>query len=81
MAAVQLSVEDGGPGVPPEDREQIFLPFHRGPRAPADVADDGSGLGLAIVRGIARAHGGEVELAEAAGGGSVFRLVFPDPSA
>jgi signal transduction histidine kinase len=35
------------------------------------------GLGLAIVRAIAEAHGGRVDLADAPGGGSVFRLVLP----
>jgi signal transduction histidine kinase len=54
---VVLSVEDDGPGVPPEMRERIFERFVRG-------ADDerGSGLGLAICRAIARAHGGDVVL-------------------
>ena len=80
-AAVRLSVEDGGPGVPVEERERIFLPFYRIARPPSGVADDdGSGLGLAIVRGIAEAHGGRIELADAPGGGSVFRLVLPSAS-
>jgi signal transduction histidine kinase len=54
---VALSVEDDGPGVPPELREKIFERFVR-------AADDerGSGLGLAICRAIARAHGGDVVL-------------------
>jgi len=74
---VRLSVEDSGPGVPPEERERIFQPFYRTPRTLAEATDDGSGLGLAIVRGIAQAHGGRVELVEAPKGGSVFRLVLP----
>jgi two-component system OmpR family sensor kinase len=54
---VALSVEDDGPGVPPELRDRIFERFVR-------AADDerGSGLGLAICRAIARAHGGDVVL-------------------
>lgn len=75
--AVRLSVEDSGPGVPPEERERIFQPFYRIQRTSAGEADDGSGLGLAIVRGIAQAHGGHVELVEAPRGGSVFSLVLP----
>ena len=71
--AVRVSVAGGGPGIPPAERERIFEP----PRSPAGGTDDGSGLGLAIVRGIARAHGGGVELDEAPGGGSIFRLVLP----
>ncbi|HEV3089750.1 MAG TPA: HAMP domain-containing sensor histidine kinase [Candidatus Elarobacter sp.] len=56
-AGVALSVEDDGPGVPPELRERIFERFVRG-----DEDERGSGLGLAICRAIARAHGGDVVL-------------------
>lgn len=73
---VRVSVEDRGPGIPPEERERIFQAFYRIPRA-STGPDDGSGLGLAIVRAIAQAHGGRVELTEAPGGGSVFSLVLP----
>jgi len=79
--AARLSVEDGGPGVPPEERERIFQPFYRIPRASAGETDDGSGLGLAIVRAVARAHGGRVEVLAAPAGGSVFRFVLPAPPA
>jgi signal transduction histidine kinase len=75
--AVRLSVEDGGPGVPPEERERIFAPFYRIPRAAGGESDSGSGLGLAIVTAIARAHRGSVEFAEAPAGGSVFCMVLP----
>jgi len=79
--AARLSVEDRGPGVPPEERERIFQPFYRIPRASAGDTDEGSGLGLAIVRGIAQAHGGRVEVIAAPTGGSVFSLVLPAPPA
>ena len=75
--AVRISVEDTGAGVPPEERERIFQPFYQMPRAAAATKNDGSGLGLAIVRGIARAHGGYVEVIAAPIKGSVFRLVLP----
>ncbi len=75
--AVRLSVEDTGPGVPPEERERIFAPFYRIAQAVGGESDSGSGLGLAIVTGIARAHRGSVELAEAPAGGSVFCMVLP----
>jgi signal transduction histidine kinase len=54
-----LSVSDGGPGIPPSERERVFAPFYRlsGTRA------QGSGLGLALVRQIARQHGGEARTA------------------
>ncbi len=54
---VAFSVEDDGPGVPPELRERIFERFVR-----ADDDERGSGLGLAICRAIARAHRGDVVL-------------------
>jgi len=73
----QLTVEDNGPGVPPDERENIFRPFYRLRRGASEPANDGTGLGLAIVLAIARAHGGKVELEEAPAGGSRFRLVIP----
>ena len=48
-----LTVEDDGPGIPPEERDRVFEAFYRSPTATAG----GSGLGLAIVREIAHAHG------------------------
>jgi two-component system sensor histidine kinase TctE len=74
---VQLLVEDEGPGVPKGQREMIFQRFYGIPPASIGPMDDGSGLGLAIVRGIARAHGGQVELVDARGGGSVFCVELP----
>ena len=72
-----LSVEDTGPGIPAEERERVFQRFYRLPRPTAAGTDDGNGLGLAIVMGIAQAHGGRVELADAPRGGSIFRVVLP----
>ncbi len=80
-ADVCLSVEDEGPGIPEEQRELIFQRFYRIPVASNGSTEDGSGLGLAIVRGIAQAHGGRVELGDAPGGGSVFRVLLPAHSA
>jgi signal transduction histidine kinase len=58
-----VAVRDHGRGIPAEGRAELFKPFARlGAREP------GSGLGLYISRGIVRAHGGELELAEADGG-------------
>jgi signal transduction histidine kinase len=71
--AVALSVEDDGPGVPPELRERIFERFVRG-----DDDERGSGLGLAICRAIARAHGGDVILED--GSRFVARLPRFEPT-
>lgn len=73
-AAVALSVEDNGPGIPELERERVFERFYRvlGTRA------EGCGLGLAIVREIALSHRAEVTLAAGAGGhGTVARVTFP----
>ena len=70
---VVLTVEDSGPGVPPELRASLFDRFRRGD----DARHEGAGLGLAIVRSIARAHGGEAHIGDSALGGAVFSLVFP----
>jgi two-component system sensor histidine kinase KdpD len=53
---IRFSVEDEGPGIPPEDREEVFKKFYQ-----RDLHKDrGMGMGLAIVRGIIEAHGGEI---------------------
>ncbi|HLW53586.1 MAG TPA: ATP-binding protein [Candidatus Angelobacter sp.] len=67
---VVVEVEDTGPGVPAEMREQIFNPF-------VTTKKSGVGLGLAIVSKIVDAHGGEVALCEVPEHGACFRLTFP----
>jgi signal transduction histidine kinase len=68
----ELTVEDEGPGVPDELREQIFEPFFT-----TKPVGKGSGMGLAISRRIAEVHGGELVLAESGEGGACFRLRLP----
>jgi signal transduction histidine kinase len=69
--ALQIDVEDDGPGVPESIRERIFSPFFT-------TKPRGSGLGLAIVRKIVDAHEGRIELRPGPGGtGTCFRLVLP----
>jgi two-component system osmolarity sensor histidine kinase EnvZ len=63
-----IHVDDDGPGIPPEQREEVFRPFFRLDEARnQDYA--GTGLGLAIARDIARAHGGDITLAASPLGG------------
>jgi PAS domain S-box-containing protein len=76
---VLVVVEDEGPGVPVELREQIFQPFHQG-RNVADHAP-GSGIGLALVARFASLHGGRAWIEDRPGGGASFRVFLPDPGA
>ena len=69
---LRFVVEDGGPGIAPEDRERVFHRFHHG-----GMASTSSGLGLSIVRSIARAHGGDVTIGDSPLGGASFVLAVP----
>ncbi|MBT8411799.1 MAG: two-component sensor histidine kinase [Octadecabacter sp.] len=76
--AVRFCVEDDGPGIPPDQREDAVRPFTR--LDPARNQDKGSGvgLGLAIVEDIARAHGGTLRLGASDDmGGLKAELVLP----
>ncbi len=68
---VLLTVQDDGPGVPPDERERIFQPFRQGSRAGA-----GSGVGLALVARFAALHGGRVWVSERSGGGASFKVTL-----
>jgi two-component system OmpR family sensor kinase len=59
-ASVTVTVEDSGPGIPPDERERVFDRFYRVPGS--DAA--GSGLGLAIIKAIAERHGATLTLGE-----------------
>ena len=72
--AVQLCVEDNGPGVPPAARGHIFEKFYS---APAESALAGVGLGLYICRELVTRHGGRLWYEERAGGGSRFCFTLP----
>ncbi|MFL4973080.1 MAG: ATP-binding protein [Microvirga sp.] len=56
-----VHVDDDGPGIPPELRQEVFKPFVRLDEA-RNQDEGGSGLGLAIARDIARSHGGDIFL-------------------
>ena len=59
--ALEISIDDDGPGIPEKDYEAAFRPFYRLDEA-RNLQSGGVGLGLAIARDIARAHGGDVRL-------------------
>ena len=74
--AVEITVDDDGPGIPPADREDVFKPFFRlDPSRNPDTG--GTGLGLTIARDIIRGHGGELTLDDAPGGGLRARIRLP----
>ena len=63
-----IHVDDNGPGIPQESREDVFRPFVRLDEA-RNQDESGTGLGLSIARDIARSHGGSVHLSESPMGG------------
>ena len=63
-----ITVDDNGPGIPPDKRAEAFRPFVRLDNA-RNLDETGTGLGLAIALDIARAHGGEVRLEDSPKGG------------
>jgi len=73
--SVEIAVEDDGPGIAEDRREEAFRPFHRLDEG-RNLQAGGVGLGLTIARDIARSHGGDILLHEGARGGlrAVIRL-------
>ncbi|HEV2559914.1 MAG TPA: ATP-binding protein [Microvirga sp.] len=63
-----VHVDDDGPGIPADKRDEVFKPFVRLDEA-RNQDEGGSGLGLAIARDIARSHGGDINLGESPMGG------------
>lgn len=74
---LHIIVDDDGPGVPQEKREEIFKPFVRLDAA-RNQDKSGTGLGLAIARDIARSHGGEITLDDSPDGG--LRVIVQLPA-
>jgi signal transduction histidine kinase len=75
-SSLVVSVDDAGPGIPPEDRERVFDRFHRRDSA-RDRASGGSGLGLGIARAIVSAHGGRIWVDDSPLGGARVSFSLP----
>jgi signal transduction histidine kinase len=76
MGVVVVDIVDRGPGIPVDQRPQLFGKFVRW--RPTGYEDrTGTGLGLFIARGILEAHGGSAELIDGPGGGTMLRLRVP----
>ncbi len=67
---VRVLVADNGPGIPPAEREKLFLPYYSTKRR-------GSGLGLAIVRRIIAEHGGSIDVGDNVPRGTRFTIELP----
>jgi two-component system nitrogen regulation sensor histidine kinase NtrY len=67
---VRIIVADDGPGIPPAEREKLFLPYYSTKRR-------GSGLGLAIVRRIIAEHGGSIDVGDNTPRGTRFTIELP----
>jgi signal transduction histidine kinase len=67
-----VTVRDNGVGVEPDQASRIFDMFSR-----ADSNTEGAGIGLAVCRRIVEAHGGQIWVEPAEGGGSAFRFTVP----
>ena len=74
--AIQIVVEDSAPGLPPEQRRQLFEPLFRA-EASRSRASGGSGLGLSIARALALSHGGSLHAEASALGGLAQCLSLP----
>jgi signal transduction histidine kinase len=77
----RLEVDDAGPGIPLELRQQVFERFTRGNRSGDRGHDGGSGLGLALVAQHVRGHAGTVWVESRPDGGSRFVVELPVSSA
>lgn len=74
---VEISVQDTGVGIAPEDQARIFDEFAQVRRAHAAGTQDGSGLGLAIAKRIVEAHHGQLRVSSSPGQGSTFAFSLP----
>lgn len=75
-SAIEVTIEDDGPGIPPDELEAVFAPFYRveGSRS---RETGGHGLGLTVARRVVRAHGGDVSLHNRAPNGLTVLVVLP----
>jgi two-component system OmpR family sensor kinase len=71
-----IEVADQGPGLPPAELERVFEPFYR-VESSRNRETGGTGLGLASARAVARAHGGDIVLANRPEGGLSARVALP----
>jgi signal transduction histidine kinase len=76
--ALCLQVRDEGPGIPADERAQVFERFSRGSASHVGTPGGGTGLGLAIARWVVNLHGGEIAVADVPSG-CLVRVILPQP--
>lgn len=76
QGAIEITIDDDGPGIPEADREDVFRPFRRLDQS-RNPETGGTGLGLAITQDIVRAHGGDIHLTDSPQGGLRVRIRLP----
>jgi len=74
--AIEITVDDDGPGIPEDKRAEVFRPFFRLDDS-RNPETGGVGLGLTIARDVVRSHGGEIVLSESPAGGLRGRIRLP----
>jgi signal transduction histidine kinase len=75
--AVHVVIDDDGPGIPPEELDRVFTPFHRIAPQPGETTG-GAGLGLSIAQIIVNGHGGRITLENRSEGGLSVNVRLPD---
>lgn len=75
--AATVAVVDHGPGIAPEERDRVFLPFYRPDGSRSRDGRGGAGLGLALTRQIVTNHGGSVTIEGTPGGGATVTMTIP----
>lgn len=74
--AIEVTVDDDGPGIPEDQREEVFKPFYR-IESSRNPGTGGVGLGLTIAKDVMRGHGGDIALSASPNGGLRARLRVP----
>lgn len=74
--SLEILIDDDGPGIPAEMREEVFRPFYR-IETSRNKRTGGVGLGLTIARDIVRSHGGDIRLEDNPSGGLRVRISLP----
>jgi two-component system sensor histidine kinase KdpD len=72
---IEIDVQDRGVGIPPDQRERVFEPFHQ--VAKGTNSQKGAGLGLAICKGLVEAHGGRIWIQNQNNSGTTISFTLP----